>query len=144
MANTETLALTPEMLQTLISTAVTAAVAEAKKPAPPTERQIAEAEQDQENRRANAESVKAKKDQEKIEQLACTHEHPKREGGHTHCVLVREENPASPGYIMCQKCQGRVRPERESLRDKKGEYLDREAIYDTNLFNKLFQDCVVI
>lgn len=135
----ETLELTPEMLQTLISTAVTAAVAEAKKPAPPTEAELAKEEQDRKDRADMAKSVWEQKQRERDFQKVCTHEHPAREQmlGKTHCVHVKEENPTSPGYILCQRCQARIRPESFPRN------IDPNAHYDTALFNRLFQDCAV-
>jgi hypothetical protein len=44
--------------------------------------------------------------------------------------------PLSPGYIYCQKCEARVRPDEPLMRR-----LDPNAIFDTALFNKLFQSC---
>lgn len=130
----DNLSLTPEMLKDLIATAVTAAVSEAKKPAPPTAKELAQIQQDQENRLANGQSELEKQKNKRAAQLICTHEHSRRDGGQTHCVHVREENPLSPGYVLCQKCQGRVRPD-------SADKLDHGAIYDTVLFNTLFQSC---
>jgi hypothetical protein len=79
-------------------------------------------------------------DNERALRKICTHSHPQREGGGTHCAWVKEEDPRSPGYIYCQFCQGRIRP---GNYDEKGLGFqkDRSAIYDHELFNKLFQDC---
>lgn len=126
--------LTAEQLKDVIQGAVAAAVAEARKPAPPTEKEAAEMLQAQEYRKQQAASVIEQKENEKKFQRICSHQHTKREGGGTHCVHVREEDPTSPGYILCQKCQARVRP-------VDGKNKDRGAIYDTHLFNTLFQDC---
>jgi hypothetical protein len=130
----QALSLTPEDLQGMIAAAVTAAVAESKKPAPLTEAQLAEIEQAQQIRFETAQSAKQAEENKRATQARCTHEHPKREGSHSHCVWVREENPASPGYILCQLCQAKVRPEGVDRQDK-------QSIYNTALFNKLFQDC---
>lgn len=129
--------ITSEQLKDLVSAAVTAAVAEAKKPAPPTEQEISKHQMEQQQRLEMSQSVKDKKANERQMQLACTHEHPKRDGGHTHCVYIREDDPRSAGYVLCQECQGRFRPESADARK-----LDPNAIFDTSIFNRLFQECV--
>lgn len=114
-----------------------AAIAEAKKPEPPNEKEIAEIQQAQQMRRETADSVKLRKENEKFLQSQCTHEHSKQAGGGTHAVYVRDnDHPADAGFILCQFCQIRVRPESEKWRQ-----LDPDATFDTALFNKLFQDC---
>jgi hypothetical protein len=145
MATTETSApaLTPEVqaiLKELVSASVAAAISESKKPAPPTERELAQLAQQQANREANAAGVIASIKNKRAVQLICSHEHKKKEGGGTHAVWIKDEDPRSNGYIYCQKCQAQVRP---------GEFdptglphqRDRRAIYDTELFNRLFQEC---
>jgi hypothetical protein len=136
MANTETLALTPDMLQSLITAAVTAAVAEAQKPAPLTAQEASQQSQEQQQRLEMSDSVKLAKENQRQMQLGCTHEHNKSAGGGTHCVHVREES--GHGYILCQYCQGRFRPE-----IPEAQRLDHGAHYNTSLFNTLFQSCVV-
>lgn len=134
--------LTPEALQAMIAAAVTAAIVESRKPAPPTEQEIAELQMRQQHRAKTAESVLAERENKIAMQKICAHEHSRREGGGTHAVWVREENPASPGFILCQKCQGRVRPGQLSTDADAPAFLrDRGAIYDTEKFNQLFQDC---
>lgn len=138
--STGTVSLTPEALQAMIATAVATAIQESKKPAPLTDQQIAAEKMRQEHRANTAADVVRGIEGKRAAQMACTHEHSRREGGGSHCVYVKEENPASPGFVLCQKCQGRFRS---------GEYnaegpaycMDRGAIYDTARFNKLFQDC---
>lgn len=126
-----------EALQGIIAAAVTAAVQEVNKPKPLDAQQIAEIEQAQTMRKETAESVLQKKANEKFVQSQCTHEHSKQAGGGTHCVYVRDnDHPADAGFIICQFCQIRVRPESEKWRK-----LDPDATFDTALFNKLFQDC---
>lgn len=114
-----------------------AVVQEANKPKPPTPQEVAEIQQAQEMRRETADSVKLRKANEKFIQSQCTHEHSKQAGGGTHAVYVRDnDHPADAGYILCQFCQIRVRPDSEKWRQ-----LDPDATFDTALFNKLFQDC---
>jgi hypothetical protein len=135
-----TLSLTPEDLKEMIAAAVSAAITESRKPAPPTEQEVAQLKMKQEHRAKTAASVIAEIQNKKNMQTMCVHEHSRREGGGTHCVWVREENPASPGFILCQKCQGRIRA--GEFEAEGPAYLrDRGAIYDTATFNKLFQEC---
>lgn len=132
--------ITADDLKTIIATAVATAIEEARKPDPPTAQEIASQQMAQQHRADNAASVVAEIKNKKNMQMICAHEHSKREGGGTHCVWVREEDPRSPGYILCQKCQGQVRP---GEYDPEGLPFQRNsrAIYDTELFNRLFQDC---
>jgi hypothetical protein len=125
---------TPEEIAAIISAAITAANA----PKPPTKAELAEIEQAQQHRRETADSYKEQKANERhFQEHVCTHEHTKAAGGGTHCVHVRDnDHPGDPGFILCQGCQGRVRPD-----TKKWHELDPTAIFNTNLFNKLFQDC---
>ena len=138
-----TLAMTPTMLKELVSSAVAAAIAEVRKPDPPTEQQLATTNQKQLMRQQTADQIVEIIHNRRNAQINCAHEHSKREGGGTHCVYVREENPASPGYIFCQLCQGRFRPGNFAGEDRtQPAFLrDRGAIYDTNRFNRLFQEC---
>ena len=112
-------------LQGLIAGAVAAAVAEARKPEPLTERQEKEIAQAQEGRRATAESVLEEIEAKKQGQLICTHKHAT---GESHGVFIEGSD-----YILCQKCQAKIRagvaPE-----GYKGSF-----IYDTNKFNEIFQ-----
>ena len=129
-----TLNLTADELKSLVATAVSAAVQEARKPDPPTEKEAIDLKMKQEHRQKLAESILQVEERKRHFQNQCAHEHARREGGGTHCVYVREEDPRSPGYILCQKCQARIRPEGSSG-------LDKNAIYNNMLFNKLLQDC---
>lgn len=130
--------LSPETKEILREFAA-AIVAEQRKPEPPTTRELANLEQAEEERRANAEAVKQKKANERWDQEhGCTHEHPKNHGGGSHCVYVRDNDvPLSPGFVLCQKCQGRFRPDEPIMRK-----LDPSAIFDTAKFNRLLSDCM--
>jgi hypothetical protein len=121
------LTLTPEALQSLISSAVATAIQESKKPAPPTKAEIANLEQEQQLRLETAKNVLAQMDTKKFEQRSCSHRHAT---GESHGVYINDGN-----YVLCQKCQAKVRPfvAVESQKDK-------TAIYDTDLFNRLFQE----
>lgn len=129
-----------EMNAQVISQAIAAAIAESRKPLPPTEKELQEIEVAQQARAANAAGVIASMANERAVQMICAHEHTRREGGGTHGVFVREEDPRSPGYIYCQKCEATIRP---GAYDKAGLPYQRDtrAIYDTALFNKMFQEC---
>lgn len=118
------IALTPTDLEKIIAGAVKAAVEEAKKPV------VSEAEQrqietDQQIRRDQAAQIKADMAQKKAMQRICSHKH---RDGQTHCVYIPDGN-----YILCQKCQVKIRPEAEP-KDYKG-----TDIYDVETFNEIFQ-----
>jgi hypothetical protein len=138
-----TLALTPTMLKELVTSAVTAAIAEVRKPTLPSDEQLAITGQKQKMRQQTSDQIVEIIHNKRQAQMSCTHEHSKRTGGGTHCVHIREENPASPGYILCQLCLGRFRPGTFAGDDRtQPAFLrDRGAIYDTEKFNKLFQEC---
>lgn len=122
----------------IVAAAVSAAIAEATKPKPPTPQEQAELQMAQQHRKDTAEGIIRRKENDRyFQEHTCTHEHTKASGGGTHCVHVRDNDyPGSPGYILCQFCQGRFRPESDEWRK-----LDPEAIFSTPVFNKLFQDC---
>jgi len=129
-----------ELNAQVISTAIAAAIAESRKPLPPTEKEIQALEMAQAARAAGAAGVIAEIANERATQRACTHEHSKKSGGGTHCVWVREEDPRSPGYVYCQLCEATIRP---GAFDPNGlpNQRDRRALYDNELFNRLFQEC---
>ena len=110
---------------------------EMRKPAPPTPQQLAEIETAQADRLANANSVKEKLARKRQEQAVCTHRHNRKDGGASHVVHVHDNDyPGSPGYIYCQKCEVRVRPDTPFWRK-----LDPGAAFDDRLFMELMQDC---
>lgn len=133
--------LTKEDLRALVEGAVTAAVRTIHEPKPPSKAELAEIEMAQQLREDTAKGVLQKKANDRwFQEHGCSHEHSKQAGGGTHCVHVRDNDHLdSSGYIMCQLCQGRVRPD-----DPKWKKLDPDAIFNTALFNKLFQDCAQI
>src|SRR5215467_3531423 len=130
-------------LQTLITTSVTAEVVamakEMRKPPEPTSQELADLEQRQAERKATADGIKQQKANERwMQEHGCTHEHKKSAGGGTHCVWVRDNDiPTSPGFVLCQLCLGRFRPDEPLMRR-----LDPTAFFDTQQFNLLMQDCV--
>lgn len=127
-----------EDLKQVIAAAVAAAIAETNKPKPKSAQELAEIEQAQQHRKDTADSVKQKKESDRFfQEKSCTHEHKKSAGGGTHCVHVMDsDHPDSPGFIYCQFCHGRFRPDIPKWRK-----LDPEAIFDTAKFNFLFQQC---
>lgn len=131
--------LTKDDLKELVAMAVATAIAESKKPAPMTLLQESELAQSQAQRKEMADSVKdGKKNARYMQERICTHEHLKSAGGGTHSVFIRDNDvPQSPGYIYCQKCSGRFRPDEPLMRR-----LDPDAIFNTEVFNRLLQDCM--
>ena len=88
-----------------------------------------------------AQAVKLKNDNRRwMQEHGCTHLHkPNDGGGATHCVWVRDNGiDGSNGYIYCQRCEARIRPDEPVMRK-----LDPEAIFDTTRFNLLIQSCGV-
>lgn len=127
-----------EDVQKMIQSAVSAAIAESRKPQPPTAQELAEIEQAQQHRKDTADNYKQQRANKRwFQEKSCTHEHKKSAGGGTHCVHVHDnDHPGDPGFIYCQNCEGRFRPDTPKWRK-----LDPEAIFDTAKFNFLFQQC---
>lgn len=125
MSEEKGMSLTPSQLQALITAAVTAAVSEAKKPAPLTEQQQAELAQALEMRRQTAELQLARQENDRMLRSVCTHTRKDRSYATVH---VSDGN-----YIICQVCQAIVRPGVAPEKD------DGRSIYDTGLFNHLVQ-----
>jgi hypothetical protein len=84
-----------------------------------------------EERRVNSEGIKMQMADKRLNQSICSHKH---RDGNSHCVFVMEKAP-SPGYILCQKNQCKIRPGAAPAQNA-----DFGAIYDTGLFNRLFQE----
>jgi hypothetical protein len=127
MSEEKGLNLTAKQLQELVTAAVTAAVAETKKPAPLTEQQIAEINQANEMRLQQRDLVLQGEANKKALQSACSHS--RAENGSSTAVYVANGN-----YLICQVCQGKIRPYVPAE-----EQADPNSIYDTNLFNRMFQ-----
>lgn len=83
-----------------------------------------------EERKTNSAGMKQQMADKALTQAICSHTH---RDGNSHGVFVMEKAP-SPGYILCQKNQCKIRPGQ-----KPTENADFGAIYDTALFNRLFQ-----
>ena len=82
----------------------------------------------QEQRKNLSESVLADKENKRVVQHICSHEH---KSGDSHCVYIMEK--VGPGYLLCQKNQCKIRPGAPP-KNYKG-----DDIYDTDLFNRIFQ-----
>lgn len=117
--------LTAKQLQELVAAAVSAAVSEAKKPAPLTEEQEASRKQDIDMRRQIAELQLQKVDNERMLRSICSHQ---RANNSYATVHVKDGN-----YVLCQICLAIVRPEPAPKDD------DGRSIYDTRSFNHLVQ-----
>lgn len=113
-------------LKDIISSAVAAAVAEARKPAPPTDEEKRAIEQKQTDRKEQADLILADIEKKRADQKLCTHKH---RNGVGHGVYIQDGN-----YILCQKCNVKVRPEPAPRGYKGGD------IYDTALFSRMFQE----
>lgn len=94
------------------------------------DREAAEIMAKNEERKTNSLGIKQQMADKALNQAICSHTH---RDGNSHCVFIMEKAP-SPGYILCQKNQCKVRPG-----VKPSEGADFGAVYDTALFNKLFQ-----
>jgi hypothetical protein len=132
MAHQESVNLTPDQLQSLITTAVTAAVAAAKTPSIIEQQQIDERKKEIEERQKDRlntakEHIEAIKSRRWVHEN-CSHEH---KNGDTHCVWIQEKS--GPGYLICQKNQCIIRPGQMPA-DYKG-----TAVFNTELFNSIFQ-----
>lgn len=127
--------------QAAIREAVAAAIAENNKPKPKTQQELAEIEQAQQHRKDNAENERQRRENKRwFAEKSCRHEHSKSAGGGTHCVHVLDnDHPSDPGFIYCQLCEGRFRPDTPKWRK-----LDPDAIFDTARFNELFQSCAQV
>lgn len=125
---------------------LTKIIAELKKPTvmeqKALDKEAAELLARNEERKANAAGMKAKRDSDRASKRTCRHQHPK---GDTHCVWIQERG--GPGYILCQMNQCIIRPEPAPKvshgRGPDGKEIwvdyDGDDIYDTNEFNRLWQ-----
>lgn len=125
MSEEKGLTLTAKQLQELVATAVSAAVAEAKKPFV-SEQDQKRMEQDQQTRKETADNILRGIEQRKHMQRMCTH--TRREDGKTRAVYV--ENGT---FMICQACQAIIRPGVAPANDRGTD------IYDDQLFYRLFQ-----
>jgi hypothetical protein len=120
MSEKASLNLTPEQLQSLISTAVATAVAEARKPLPPNEDEQLRINQEKAMRQQTGEQELQIQANRRAEQKRCSHRHPNGQS----CVT----NVDNLGCVICVHCQGMIKPA-EGPYDEPGRY-----IYDENLY----------
>lgn len=99
-------------------------IAEARKPVL-TEEEVRKRKADQEARERNSAMVREGLEQKKNAQRLCSH---MRRDGTTRAVYILNGN-----YLLCQACQATIRPG-----EAPAGYAGMD-IYDTNLFNRLFQ-----
>lgn len=129
---------TKQDMKDIVAAAVAAAIAETNKPKPKTPQELAEIEQAQQLRKETSDNYAQQRANKRwFSEHGCTHEHKASAGGGTHCVHVLDnDHPGDPGFIYCQNCEGRFRPDTPKWRK-----LDPEAIFSTAKFNELFQQC---
>jgi hypothetical protein len=130
MAEATKVTLSAEDLKTIIAAAVSEAVKAAKQPSVMEQMKLDEAAKElavrqQDRKESAAQMVQMAKNKQQSQRI-CSHTHAR---GQTHCVFIQDGN-----YILCQLCQAIVRPDSPPSGYKGGD------IFDTNLFNKLFQN----
>jgi hypothetical protein len=139
---TQGLQITAADLQTIISTAVAAAVAEAKKPTELEQEELEHkkelrdaeklrVEADNQSRLETSAQQKQQLENRKRVQETCLHEGGKPT--HSHAVFVHD--PLG-GYVLCQVCQATIRPTSQRAHFKSA---NANAIFDDRLFQTLFQ-----
>jgi hypothetical protein len=118
-----------------------------RKPPEPTEDEAAQIAQRkaqiqaaQEERKANGEAHLEGLRNKQYYQQQCSHMHsqlPGGLGGGTRMVHIHDNGVGDgrPGYLYCQKCELRIRPESGPLWHK----LDPTAVFDTEKFNWYYQ-----
>lgn len=124
----KSIALTADDLKEIIATAIAAAKAPNAVEQDKLDRLKQEIILANQNREKLGKQVLQDIANKRLTQMLCSHEH---RNGDSHGVYIMEKN--SPGYILCQMCQGKVRP---------GQAPDKYAgvdIFSTPLFNKMFQ-----
>ena len=119
--------LTAADLKEIIGSAVTAAVSEAKKTVL-TDAEKARIEQDQQNRKELAANIVAEIENKKMRQRYCSHMRTGLWSGQTRAVHVENGN-----FMICQGCQGIIRPGTEP------EGYKGTDIFDNALFYRLLQ-----
>lgn len=119
--------MTPEQLQAIITSAVTVAVQEARKPAPLTEDELARKKQDEDMRRMQAEQELAMQAGRRAAQKRCPHRHPNG----TASIGEVNSTPQFPNtaYIICVHCQAKIKPAKSQYDE-----IPEDFIYDENLY----------
>ena|SRR5487761_816158 len=120
-----------------LGTTIRAIASEMRKPTELEQQQIDADETAKKERQAerleNSANVRKQIEDRRLAQMTCSHAHA---DGHTHLhhVIDNGTYASGPGYLHCQWCNARIRPEDPEVRK-----LDPQAIFDTGLFNRLFQ-----
>lgn len=122
------ISITAEQLKEIIATAIAAGKAPNAVEQAQIDREDRESKVRNDFRLKQADSVKEEAANKKWQKENCSHEHPT---GQSHGVWVQEK--VGNGYILCQMCQGIVRPGITPANYK------GTAIYNNQLFNRLFQ-----
>jgi hypothetical protein len=124
----EGLLITADVLKEMLTSAIAAAKAPNSVEQKKLDAEEQKIKQAQDDRIRLSQTLIADKEQQRLIQRTCSHEHSR---GDSHCVYVMEKG--TPGYFLCQKNQCIIRPGLEPANYK------GNAIFDNALFNKLFQ-----
>jgi hypothetical protein len=141
-------AITREDLKELVAV-FREAIAEGRKPPEPTEEEAAEIAQrkaalavKQEERLANSKAHQENLRNKAHSQTVCSHMHSSRIAGfgQSHMTHVRDNGVGDglPGFLYCQRCELRLRPESGELWHK----LDPGATFNTEQFNWYYQTAI--
>jgi|SRR5580704_4684832 hypothetical protein len=129
MPEKDSISLTKQDLADIISQAIAAAKAPNVIEQQKLDAQAEETKQKQEYRKSISLSVKEDMENKRAVREVCSHEHA---NGNSRSVWVQE--PKGYGYMICLKNQCKIRPE-----PKPAKNADNGCIYNTALFNRLFQ-----
>jgi hypothetical protein len=124
----DNISITKQDLAEIVSAAIAAAKAPNVIEQQKLDAQAAVIKQQQEYRKTIGASVREDMENRRQIQQICSHEHP---NGASRSVYVMEKTGA--GYMLCLKNQCKVRPEPKPAKPDFG------CVYDTALFNRLFQ-----
>lgn len=133
--------LTSKDLKEIIAGAVEIAIKESKKPSVLEQRQLdaeaARIKEANDTRKDTAAQIKEEMANKAFQKRVCAHKGGRPE--HPHTVYVSDE---IGGYVLCQKCQAVIRPDNQLVHFP-GDFAKKrtDVIFDTLLFNRLFQEC---
>lgn len=119
--NEQKISMTAEQFESMMSRLLK----EARKAPEPTEEELAKIEQDRQSRKEQAQLSLAVMENKRRERMACIH---RRKDGTNASVYVPNGH-----FMICQMCQAVIRPGTAPAGDLGVD------IYDTQLFNELFQ-----
>lgn len=133
--------MTPEQLQGIVSAAVAETIKALKTPTEveqiELDKKLQEIKTANEDRKKLSQEVLNTMEGKRRLHFACSHEHS---DGSTRCIRIQEKN--GPGYMLCLWNQCIIRPGAPPKKfDKQGKEIPYQGsvIYDTNLFNRIFQ-----